>query len=429
MTRPVKEIKVAEMFAGVGGFRLALDGYGKPGDEFYAESAGPFRTVWANQWEPDGSTAKQFAWRCYESHFGEGSCINEDINAVLDKVEAGEEVIPDFDMLVGGFPCQDYSVARPLSHSEGIEGKKGVLWWDVYRMIHMKRPKRLLLENVDRLLKSPAKQRGRDFAIILSCLAEEGYSVEWRVINAADYGMPQKRRRVYIYGELTDEQWNLPERVLGTGVIARAFPVEPSATAVAEINVSADPYDMSEHFGIGLKTSPFQNAGAMQAGEAVTMKVTPRYDGPVTVLGDIVVPDGEVPEPFFIASDKVERWAYLKGPKKEPRTTSAGFTYTYSEGGMAFPDPFDRPARTILTGEGGSGASRTKHVVMGDSGRLRRLVPDELDQLQMFPKGWTRSEGAGKEMSDGHRAFCMGNALVVGIPHRIGKVIASENEK
>lgn len=212
------------------------------------------------------------------------------------------------------------------------------------------------------------------------------------------------------------------------GVIAQAFPVDPTAKKIDFVDVSADPYDISESFGIGLKTSPFQNAGAMQSGKAVTMKTTARYDGPNTVLGDIVVPDFEVPEQFFIASDKLERWAYLKGPKKEPRTTREGFTYNYSEGGMAFPDPLDCPARTILTGEGGTGASRMKHVVVGDSGRYRRLVPDELDQIQMFPKGWTRSEGKGKEMSDGHRAFCMGNALVVGIPHRIGESIIAHIE-
>lgn len=420
-------IRVAEMFAGVGGFRLALDGYGDEGDEFFCAPAGDFKTVWANQWEPDGRESKQFAWRCYEGHFGEGSCVNEDINKVLDDYEAGETFIPDFDMLVGGFPCQDYSVAKPLSLAKGIEGKKGVLWWDIYRVLHLKRPRYLLLENVDRLLKSPVKQRGRDFAIILSCLAEEGYSVEWRVINAAEYGMPQKRRRVYIYGELTDQKWDLNERVREKGVIARAFPIEPTATDVDSVDVSADPYEVSRAFGIGKKLSPFQNAGAMQDGAAVTMKVTPKYEGRSVVLRDVVVPDSEVPDEFFIDDDpeKLKRWAYLKGPKKESRTTAAGYTYSYSEGGMAFPDSLDAPARTILTGEGGRGASRMKHVVLGSSGRLRRLVPDELDQLQMFPKGWTRTEGD-KPMSDGHRAFCMGNALVVGIPHAIGRVIAED---
>ena len=90
---------------------------------------------------------------------------------------------------------------------------------------------------------------------------------------------------------------------------------------------------------------------------------------------------------------------------------------------MAFPDPVDCPARTILTSEGGGSASRSKHIVQAGDGRYRRLVPDELDQLQGFPKGWT---DAG--MTDIQRAFCMGNALVVGIPHMIGRVIAERME-
>ena len=90
---------------------------------------------------------------------------------------------------------------------------------------------------------------------------------------------------------------------------------------------------------------------------------------------------------------------------------------------MAFPDALDRPSRTILTGEGGRGASRFKHVIKTADGRYRRLVPDELDRLQGFPRGWTNTG-----MTDGHRAFCMGNALVVGIPHAIGRIIAELDE-
>ena len=417
-----KEIKIAELFAGVGGFRLGLEGYHSPSSpELNLPAAGPFKTVWANQWEPPGRPARQFAWRCYEARFGEGSCVNEDINKVLDEFESGERCIPDFDMLVGGFPCQDYSVAKPLSYAQGIEGKKGVLWWDIYRMLHLKQPQYLLLENVDRLLKSPVKQRGRDFAIILSCLDKEGYSVEWRVVNAAEYGMPQKRRRVYLYGEKTKEAWNAKARLLESGIMARAFPIESSITEIRNVDVSAEPYEISERFGLGTKTSPFQNAGIMQGGKVFTAKTKPHYDGPHMTLGDIVVPDSQVPAQFFIEDDELPKWEYQRSAKKEPRTSKEGFEYLYSEGAMAWPDPLDRPARTILTGEGGRGASRMKHAVKGNSGRIRRLVPDELDQIQMFPKGWTDVG-----MTDGHRAFCMGNALVVGIPHAIGKVIASD---
>lgn len=413
-------IEVAELFAGVGGFRLGLEGYDNPEHpEFNRPAAGPFKTIWANQWEPPGSRAKQFAWRCYEDRFGEGSCVNEDINKVLDEFEAGERHIPDFDMLVGGFPCQDYSVAKPLSYAKGIEGKKGVLWWDIYRMLHHKSPKYLLLENVDRLLKSPVKQRGRDFAIILSCLAQEGYSVEWRVVNAAEYGMPQKRRRVYIYGEKTDDAWDMEKRLLCDGVMACAFPIESDIAEKKEVDVSADPYDISESFGVGKRTSPFQNAGVMQNGSVLTAKTKAHYEGEIATLADIVVPDNEVPEQFFINEDDLPKWEHQRAAKREPRVTKDGFEYMYSEGAMAWPDPLDRPARTILTGEGGRGASRMKHAITGNSGRIRRLVPDELDQIQMFPKGWTNTG-----MTDGHRAFCMGNALVVDIPHRIGVEMA-----
>ncbi|NMN02244.1 DNA (cytosine-5-)-methyltransferase [Bifidobacterium panos] len=418
-----KEIRVAELFAGVGGFRLGLDGYDDsrhPG--FRMDSAGNFRTVWANQWEPDGKESRQFAWRCYEERFGKGSCVNEDIAVVLDEIKEGRRSLPEFDMLVGGFPCQDYSVAKPLALASGIEGKKGVLWWSINTLLEMRHPKYVLLENVDRLLKSPSSQRGRDFAIILSCLYRLGYSVEWRVINAADYGMPQRRRRVYIYAEYDASKWNLEQRLFTSGVEARAFPIKLDERFKPELfAISDDPYTSTKDFGVGMTISRFKDAGVMQNGEVLSYRVKPVYSGPSKMLGDVLVPINEVPEEFFISGKDLESWKYLKGGKKEERTTKLGFSYIYSEGPVAFPDALDKPSRTILTGEGGRGASRTKHVVE-QNGRLRRLVPDELDRLQGFPKGWT-DDG----MTDGHRAFCMGNALVTNIPHRIGKIIAADN--
>ena len=415
----MKTIKIAELFAGVGGFRLGLEGYRNPKHpEFNMPSAGPFNTVWANQWEPPGNEPKQFAWRCYEERFGKDSCINEDINKVLDDYENGRIDIPDVDMVVGGFPCQDYSVAKPLSQAGGIEGKKGVLWWDIYRFLYLKKPRFVLLENVDRLLKSPASQRGRDFAIMLSCFSDLGYAVEWRVINSAEYGFPQRRKRVYIFAELTDESWNLEERI-ESGVISSAFPIV-TPDSYASIDIPHDPYVVTNAFNIeGNAKSPFGAAGAMQRFHAVTSDVVEDYEGEHGKLGDVIVPNNEVPESFYVAEDKLERWRYLKGSKSEERVNKkTGFTYHYSEGSMAFPDLLSNPSRTILTGEGGAGASRFKHIVEID-GRYRRLVPDELDQLQGFPKGWT-NDG----MSEGNRAFCMGNALVVGIPHRIGLELA-----
>lgn len=232
--------------------------------------------------------------------------------------------------------------------------------------------------------------------------------------------MPQRRRRVYIYAEHDAPTWDLHERLFHTGVEARAFPIKMAARNDGEsFTISSDPYESTQNFGRGDKVSRFREAGVMQNGRVTTYRVEPVYDGERRTIGDILVPASEVPEEFFVTGDSLKTWEYLKGGKREARTAKNGHEYIYSEGPVAFPDPADKPSRTILTSEGGRGASRTKHVVMQD-GRLRRLVPDELDQLQCFPKGWT-NDG----MTDGRRAFCMGNALVTEIPHRIGRVIAS----
>ena len=243
-----KTIRVAELFAGI---HLGLCGHEKRN----VPSAG-MRAVWANQWEPPGNEAKQFAWRCYEKRFGYGSCVNEDIKTVLDDVERRAREMPAFDLLCGGFPCQDYSVAKPTAHSRGIEGKKGVLWWQIERLIRWGRHRYVLLENVDRLLKSPARQRGRDFAIILNCLNALGYSVEWRVVDAASYGFSQRRKRVFIYGERTTAPWLLEGRIASSGVLARAFRVHPPPSIHGGFSIGGSLPEVSQAFGAQAASRP-----------------------------------------------------------------------------------------------------------------------------------------------------------------------------
>lgn len=400
------KIRVVELFAGVGGFRIGLEG-----------ASDAYETVWNNQWEP--STQHQDASLVYQARFGKKGHCNKDINKIP------TEEIPDHDLLVGGFPCQDYSVAATLSRSGGIEGKKGVLWWQIYRILNEKgdkRPNYIFFENVDRLLNSPATQRGRDFAIILASLADLGYVVEWRIINAADYGMPQRRRRTYIVGYQSDSVVskkieNLDDWVEFDGVMAKAFPFRVKDKSISEFDIEGTIQEVSAGFNKGKKNSPFGNAGVMKNRHVYSIDADPVYDGPRQTLGGNLIDEKLVPEEFFITEEDLPKWEYEKGAKKIERVSKEGFKYMFSEGGMAFPDSPDLPSRTIITGEGGSSPSRFKHVVKTESGRYRRLLPIELERMNMFPDNHTLHP----EVSDGRRAFLMGNALVCGIVREIGK--------
>lgn len=400
-----KKLKVAELFAGVGGFRLGLE-------------KSNYEVVWSNQWEP--STKIQHASMVYEERFGKENHSNEDINEVVTR---NVEEIPDHDILVGGFPCQDYSVATTLQNSKGLKGKKGVLWWSIHKLLESKKnkPKYLFLENVDRLLKSPASQRGRDFAVMLQSLNDLGYAVEWRVINAAEYGMPQRRRRIFIIGyhKSTNtykrlQKSNKIDWLIKEGIITHAFPVMET-NSIHEVELEGDLIAITNNFNKTGKSSPFQNSGLLINGKVFTTKTEPNYIGEKIVLKDILQ-NGEVTEDFFIDSLDEPKWEYLKGAKKEKRTTKDGFEYAYSEGGMIYPDALDNASRTIITGEGGKSPSRFKHVIVSDRG-LRRLTPVELERLNMFPDNHTQLDG----ISDTKRAFFMGNALVVGVIEKIGK--------
>lgn len=402
------KIRVVELFAGVGGFRIGLEG-----------ASDAYETIWNNQWEP--STVHQDASLVYRARFGSEGHSNKDINLVATKD------IPDHDLLVGGFPCQDYSVAASLSRSGGIEGKKGVLWWQIYRILDEKgenRPQYLFLENVDRLLNSPATQRGRDFAIILASLADLGYMVEWRIINAADYGMPQRRRRTYIVGYhknsvVAQKVEQITDWVKYDGVMAKAFEFSPKAGTESVFDIKGTVKEISDAFNRGKTESPFGNAGMMMDRHVYSVDAEAVYDGPRQTLGGNLVDENIVPEDFFITEEELPRWEYEKGAKKIERVSKEGYKYTFSEGGMAFPDYLDQPSRTIITGEGGTAPSRFKHVVKTKSGRYRRLLPIELERMNMFPDNHTLHP----DVSDGRRAFLMGNALVCGIVERIGRIL------
>lgn len=412
-------LKTIELFAGVGGFRIGLERVKREDKNFHI--------VWSNQWEP--TTKTQHASDVYCARFGYDNHLNDDISNV------GIDQIPDHDLLVGGFPCQDYSVASTLKNSNGIVGKKGVLWWQIFRILEEKKdkaPKYLMLENVDRLLKSPASQRGRDFALMLSSLNSLGYAVEWRVIDASEYGMPQRRKRVFILGYKKDTfNYNRLKKssdidiLSHEGIFAKAFPVKQiEPKNIIKKSLSTDLVDITENFNIKTpKNNAFLDAGYMIDGIYATSKIEVNYTGNFIKLKDILEDEKNIHKDFYIDDEDLKKWQYQKGGKSFERTNkTTGHVYTYSEGSMSFPDSLDKPARTIITGEGGASASRFKHVI-NVNGRYRRLTPIELERANMFPDNHTLG------VSDTKRAFLMGNALVIGIVEKLGNaLIVNENE-
>ena len=409
------EKTVVELFAGVGGFRCGFNDVTFDGKNVTEQDNWSF--VWANQWEP--STKTQAAFDCYTERFGEDSCVCEDIGKI-DKT-----TIPDHTVLVGGFPCQDYSVARSLSNEKGIEGKKGVLWWEIAEVLETKQPPFVLLENVDRLLRSPSTQRGRDFGIMLRTFLDNGYAVEWRVINAAEYGFPQKRRRVFIfaYHQSTNyyekmRKYSAEQLVYSDGIFASNFPIKDTKLEKGNTIISQDEFEdivyISDEFNFH-----FFNAGCMINGIVHTYKVEAIDCKHITTLGD-VLENGVVDEKYFLLDEKLEKWTFLKGSKRIERKKPNGETYYFSEGQLSFPDKLDVPARTMLTSE--STTNRSSHVVKDvKSGNLRTLTPVEAERIQMFPDNWTNVNS--KAMTERRRYFMMGNALVVGVVERLGKYL------
>ena len=407
----MKEIKVVETFAGVGGFRLGL--------RRASNHKWRYGVVWSNQWEP--STKMQHASLVYTKQFGNKNHSNKDI------AQIATSEIPDHDMLVGGFPCQDYSVATALKKARGIRGSKGALWWEIHRIVEAKQPSYILLENVDSIIKSPSKHRGRDFAIILSSLADTGYDVEWRIITASDYGMPQKRKRVFIFAHKIDTLFTkkrnkntVSEIIYRKGLFAQAFPVKESRGLPQQVNCKKFLAELSAISISQDRSSPFCNSGIMRDGHIATVNTVPDFSGRKYVLKNVLSEEEKVPANFYVSQSDLRKWRRVKGSKRIQRRTKEGQVFTYAEGSVAFPDDVNKPSRTIITAEGGKTPTRFKHVVCTEGGRYRRLTPLELERLCMFPDNYTDG------FSDTRRAFLMGNSLVVGVVERIGRVLGYE---
>lgn len=396
-------IRVVELFAGVGGFRVGLE-----------KASKDFVTIWANQWEP--STRAQHAFDIYDKHFKKSTNVNKNISDVWMEV-------PEHDLLVGGFPCQDYSVAQG-NRAQGINGKKGVLWWEIYKIIEFRKPKMILLENVDRLLNSPTSNRGRDFAIMLRSLNDLGYLVEWKAITASEYGMAQKRRRVFIYAVLNKKVEAKPNNQLehfleNSSVLNKTFK-NNKLQDWKKIDISKNKYENLFEVTNNYNQGKFHSTGLAVDGIVISANYLPIKPTKVITLGSIL--DKNEENYIYLNDDQLSKASWTKASKKIERTAKTGFTYSYTEGKMNFPDDISRPGRTMLTSEGT--INRSSHFIEHNN-KIRFLTPIEAERLNGFPENWTQGK------TNRQRYFFMGNALVTDVVKAIGKKIIEElkNEK
>ena len=402
---------VMELFAGVGGFHVGfnhIEAFDE--DSGAAVDEGQWKFKWTNQFEP--ATKSQPAYECLMTRFPNDEVSNVDITKV------DPYSIPDANLLVGGHPCQNFSVAATLDKSKGIEGEKGALFWNIMDIAVKKDVPFLLLENVDRMLKCPASKRGRDFALMLRAYTDAGYDIEWRVINGADYGFAQKRRRAFVFAwkQSTNRGAELSakspkEVLLNDGLFAKTFPIETDGVKIREVSVGADAYvtpdALFDEFSFD-----FGNAGYLSHGTVHTAKVKPLAEAPIP-MRDILEDSACVPDRCYITKEQDEKMAYFRKSKRLERTRKDGTVWYYSEGAMDYPDPIDKPARTMLTGEGS--ISRTTHVICDPkTNKNRILTPVECERIQGFPDNWTDTG-----MTDKKRRFMMGNALICGIVGRL----------
>ena len=268
---------------------------------------------------------------------------------------------------------------------------------------------------MDRLLKSPTSQRGRDFGVILSCLNNLGYYVEWRVINAAEYGFQQRRRRTFIFACHKDTKFysikdkSIKSILQNEGFFSSIFKVKGFdelhiSHSTIEYKLPMDILETSNNFKFD-----FKNSGICFEGNIYTVETSPcelLHNPPLTLL-DIL--EKEVDEKYYLIGDDLDKWTYMKGAKAIERTSKTGHKYTFREGALSFPDPIDRPARTMLTSEGSK--NRSTHVVEDlTTGKLRLLTPVECERINGFPDNWTNTG-----MTHSFRYFTMGNALVVNL--------------
>ena len=307
-----------------------------------------------------------------------------------DAKEIDAERLPDFDMLVGGFPCQAFSIA---GKRRGFEDTRGTLFFEIARIFKVKSPKPVVLENVKGLLNH---DKGKTFRVIIQTLEELGYDVQWMVLNSKFFGVPQNRERVFIIGSIrgTSRPEILPFREINkeTNELQgqQANTVKARYVAIGDRSYITE----SKFNAQGYRVRTTDDVSCTLQGQAGDIGAkTGLYAIPVLTPdrenkrqnGRRFKEDGE---PSFTLTGQDVHGVMIQS--HSPRTN----------------DPKKGGSGPLISGEHSFTKDRTPHnVIMGM--KIRRLTPIECERLQGFPDGWT------EDVSDTQRYKQMGNAVTV----------------
>ena len=377
------------LFAGIGGFELAMTRVG----------ISPVASVEIDK-KASGVLSEHFT----------DTTIMGDIKGVTgaDLFSAGFDSANG--IITGGFPCQDLSVA---GRRAGLAGERSGLFWEIHRLIDETKTKWFVLENVPGLLSS---NDGRDMGIVLGSLAELGYGLAYRVLDAQHFGVAQRRRRVFIVGRLGDD-WRTPAKVLDLGEGRRGYHqkgITPGQSSATEIDASV--------------ATSYGQTGFSKYSEGVTTLTHSQHKRPE---------DNIVVEPYVKIVRSGERdaegnlpaevWAErqtaptlnLMDNTGESRATVIVFNPHKEDGARVQGDVIN--TLTALMGTGGNNVP-----MLTATSAIRRLTPVECERLQGFPDGWTHVS-SGKPQADSSRYKQTGNAVAVPVVQWIlGRIALSE---
>jgi len=448
-------VRFGSLFSGIGGFDLGF------------ERAG-MECVWQVEIDKD-------CQRVLNKHFPDSERF-EDVSTVRE--------FPAVDVICGGFPCQDLSVA---GKRKGLAGERSGLWFEFLRIAQSNLPRFLVIENVPGLLSS---DEGRDFAVILRGLVECGYCLAWRIIDAQYDGVAQRRRRVFIVGSLGNGScaeilfesesvsWNPPTRRearAGTTGVARTSPtlgesnykptkstsgaqidfcIPDVAWALQERDAKGSDSDTKEgHLIVSMPLKAKANSSHDESHETYVCATLNSggnsggfrsEPGEHLIAGPLTANYGKQPDNSDRNGGPPNIISFAQNTRDEVRLQGDGRISgaLSNQPGMkqqtyiAFTERTRKEGRTLETQEElayaitnpGSGGRTHSRQIAGNFG-VRRLTPRECERLQGFPDDWTRYDASGKEISDSARYRMLGNAVAVPCAEWIGRRILEANER